>query len=238
MTRGPRSTVRSRAIRTLNDESQAGQKSACGNSWMNRLFAGLGHDEHPTKTGSWGCDGFCCGRARGKLVVLNFWASYCGSCREEIPDLHRLQERIRSRGGVVLAVSIDENCSSYEDFLKIHPVRFQTACEPTKKVSLDYGTVMIPETYVIDRQGYTARKIVGPQEWESPEMTKYFDAALTANLTSYFLILSQFHFPCGYYTCLWKPGQSVCSDAFGFGRVVRSYGQKPSWISETGSRRS
>jgi peroxiredoxin len=118
---------------------------------------------------------------RGKLVVLIFWASYCGSCVEELPDLDRLQERIRSRGGVVLGVSVDNNCSNYEDFLKTYPVRFQTACEPTKKVSLDYGTVDIPETYVIDRQGHIAREIVGPQEWESPEMTAYFDAALSRN---------------------------------------------------------
>jgi peroxiredoxin len=120
---------------------------------------------------------------RGRVVVLNFWASWCLSCREEMPDLDRLQERIRSRGGVVLAVSVDENCSSYEDFLKIYPVRFPTVCEPTKnaQVSLDYGSVMIPETYVIDRQGNIARKIEGPQEWESPEMAKYFDAALASN---------------------------------------------------------
>ena len=119
---------------------------------------------------------------RGKLVVLNFWASWCQSCREEMPDLDRLQERIRSRGGVVLAVSVDENCSSYEDFLKIYPVRFQTACDPNKneQVALDYGSVMIPETFVIDRQGYIARKIEGPQEWVSPEMTKYFDTALAS----------------------------------------------------------
>ena len=118
---------------------------------------------------------------RGKLVVLNFWASYCGSCVEELPDLGRLQERIRSRGGVVLAVSVDENCSNYEDFLKRYAVRFQTTCERTKRVSLDYGTVMIPETYVIDRQGLIARKIVGPQQWESAQMTAYFDAALARN---------------------------------------------------------
>lgn len=98
-----------------------------------------------------------------------------------MPDLDRLQERIRSRGGVVLAVSVDDNCSNYEDFLKRYPVRFQTSCEPTKRVSLDYGTVMIPETYVIDRHGFIARKIVGPQQWESAEMTAYFDAALARN---------------------------------------------------------
>jgi len=118
---------------------------------------------------------------RGKVVVLNFWASYCGSCVEEIPSLDRLQERIRSRGGVVLAVSMDENCASYDKFLKQHPVRFQTACEPTQKVSLDYGTVMIPETYIISRQGVIERKIIGPQDWDSADMMAYFDATLARN---------------------------------------------------------
>jgi cytochrome c biogenesis protein CcmG, thiol:disulfide interchange protein DsbE len=115
----------------------------------------------------------------GKLVVLNFWASYCPSCVEEIPDLDRLQQRIRSRGGVVLGVSIDENCGNYDAFLQEHPVAFQTVCEPAnKKISLDYGSMMIPETYVIDRQGRIDRKIIGPQQWDSPTMLAYFDAAL------------------------------------------------------------
>lgn len=124
---------------------------------------------------------------RGKVVVLNFWASWCASCVGEMPDLDRLQARIRSRGGIVLAVSVDENCGNYEDFLKNYPVRFSTACDPTNKVPLDYlysGPLddgQIPETYIIDRQGFIARKIVGPQEWESPGWTKYFDAALASN---------------------------------------------------------
>jgi cytochrome c biogenesis protein CcmG, thiol:disulfide interchange protein DsbE len=116
---------------------------------------------------------------RGKVVVLNFWASYCGSCVEEMPDLNRLQERIRSRGGVVLGVSVDEDCQSFEHFLKEHPVAFQTTCESTnKKVSLDYGSSLIPETYIIDRQGRIVRKVIGPQRWDSAEMTEYFDSAL------------------------------------------------------------
>jgi hypothetical protein len=82
-------------------------------------------------------------------------------------------------GGVVLAVSVDEDCGSYDTFLKKHPVRFQTTCEPTsKRVSLDYGTVGIPETYVIDRHGRIVRKVIGPQQWDSAEMLAYFDALL------------------------------------------------------------
>ena len=118
---------------------------------------------------------------RGKVVVLNFWASWCGSCVEEMPDLDRLQTRIRSRGGIVLAVSVDENCGNYEDFLKKFPVRFSTSCEPTNKVSLDYGTVKIPETYIIDREGRIVRRVIGPQQWDSAAMNAYFDAILAAS---------------------------------------------------------
>jgi len=118
---------------------------------------------------------------KGKVVVLNFWASYCGSCVEEIPSLDRLQQRIKSRGGVVLGISIDEDPTPYEKFLVDHPIGFPTYCQRNKKVSLAYGTSMIPETYVIDRQGQIARKIIGPQQWDSAEMLLYFDSILGQN---------------------------------------------------------
>ena len=120
---------------------------------------------------------------RGKVVVLNFWASYCGSCVEEIPDLDRLQRRIARRGGVVLGVSVDESCENYADFLRKHPVAFQTTCEEpaTKRLAEKYGSLMIPETYVIDRDGKIARKIIGPQQWDSAEMVSYFDGVLERN---------------------------------------------------------
>ena len=118
---------------------------------------------------------------KGKVVVLNFWASYCGSCVEELPSLDRLQQRIASRGGVVVGISVDEEPAAYENFLVEHPVAFSTYCEPTKRVSLAYGTSMIPETYVINRQGRLTRKIIGPQQWDSEEMLGYFDTALSQN---------------------------------------------------------
>jgi len=115
---------------------------------------------------------------RGKVVVLNFWASWCAPCVEEIPSLIQLQQRIASRNGVVLGVSVDDDDSAYLKFIHDHGVNFPTSRDGSKKSALEYGTVMYPETYIIDRKGKILRKIIGPQDWNSAEMRTYFDAIL------------------------------------------------------------
>jgi cytochrome c biogenesis protein CcmG/thiol:disulfide interchange protein DsbE len=115
---------------------------------------------------------------KGKVVVLNFWATWCPPCVEETPALNRLQKYIDSRNGMVLGVSVDEDGAAYEKFLKDQTVVFPTYRDATKKSATDYGTSMYPETYVIDRRGKIARKFVGAQQWDSPEMLAYFDAIL------------------------------------------------------------
>ena len=115
---------------------------------------------------------------KGKVVVLNFWATWCPPCVDEAPALNHLQERIASRGGVIIGVSIDDDPGKYEIFLQDFMVPFPTWRDPSAKVMHDYGTVMIPETYIIDRHGRIARKIIGPQRWDSPELTAYFDYLL------------------------------------------------------------
>src|SRR5580700_11319864 len=84
---------------------------------------------------------------------------------------------------VVLGVAADEDPAIYEAFLREHAVIFPTYRDPATKdnhspIAQSYGTVMIPETYIIDRQGKIARKIIGFQEWDSPEMLAYFDSIL------------------------------------------------------------
>src|SRR5580704_4260037 len=120
---------------------------------------------------------------KGKVVVLNFWATWCPPCVEETPALNRLQKYIASRNGVVLGVAADEDRAIYEKFLRDNGVIFPTYRDPATKdnqspIAGSYGTSMYPETYIIDRQGKIARKIIGFQEWDSPEMLAYFDSIL------------------------------------------------------------
>jgi cytochrome c biogenesis protein CcmG/thiol:disulfide interchange protein DsbE len=115
---------------------------------------------------------------RGKVVVLNFWATWCPPCIEETPALNKLQKHIESRGGVVLGVSVDEDPAAYEKFLKDYSVVFPTFREPTRKVALDYGTSLFPDTYIIDRHGKIVRKFFSSQQWDSPDMLAYFDSIL------------------------------------------------------------
>lgn len=115
---------------------------------------------------------------RGKVVVVNFWATWCPPCVEETPLLNRLEQRIASRGGMVLGISVDEDPDAYERFLQDQKVAYPTFRDPSKKISLEYGTSMYPETYIVDRHGRIARKIVGPQQWDSPDIVAYLDNLL------------------------------------------------------------
>jgi cytochrome c biogenesis protein CcmG, thiol:disulfide interchange protein DsbE len=112
---------------------------------------------------------------RGQVVVLNFWATWCPPCVEELPSLMSLQDRMRERGVTVLGVSIDVDGDAYHRFLKLHNINFLTVRDPEQKVAGMYGTTGWPETYIIDRQGVLRRKFVGPVNWDSPEVIGFLN---------------------------------------------------------------
>jgi peroxiredoxin len=115
---------------------------------------------------------------RGKVVVLNFWATWCPPCVAEIGELNALQRDISGRGGTVLGISVDEDADAYERFLRDHNVPFPNYRDPSKKIAERYGTAMYPETYIIDTGGRIARKIVGEQDWGDPQLATYVESLL------------------------------------------------------------
>ena len=110
---------------------------------------------------------------RGKVVVLNFWGTFCPPCVEETPSMVRMQARLKDKGVVVLGVSIDVDDAAYHKFLKDFNVNMVTVRDGDQKAASLYGTFGWPETYVIDRQGVIRRKFIGAVDWTSPEITDY-----------------------------------------------------------------
>jgi peroxiredoxin len=114
----------------------------------------------------------------GKLLVLNFWATWCQPCVEEVPSLDALQRRFANKGLVVLGVSVDENPKLYRDFLARNRVSFLTARTGPKGLSADYGTFKYPETYLIDQSGVVVKKVMGREDWNDDRVVSYVQSLL------------------------------------------------------------
>lgn len=110
---------------------------------------------------------------RGKVVVLNFWASWCAPCITETPSLVSMQERLKNKGVVVVAISADEDEEAYHRFIKQYGISFVTVREPSMHTQHRYGTEQLPESYVIDRDGILRRRLINAADWNSPEITEF-----------------------------------------------------------------
>ena len=113
---------------------------------------------------------------KGKLLVLNFWASWCPPCVQETPSLSQFAATYAPKGVVVLGISVDKDEKAYRNFIQRFKPNFLTARE--FKIHEDYGTFMYPETYIINSQGKVLHKLAEPVEWMDPRMTQLIDSLL------------------------------------------------------------
>jgi cytochrome c biogenesis protein CcmG/thiol:disulfide interchange protein DsbE len=111
------------------------------------------------------------GDYRGKVVLVNFWATWCEPCLIELPSL--LQLHHDQPNLVILAVSIDEDPDAYSRFIARRHVDLITVRDPSQSAAKLFHTDMWPETYVIDRKGIIRSKYVGAQDWSSPEIRAF-----------------------------------------------------------------
>ncbi|MBZ0155053.1 MAG: TlpA family protein disulfide reductase [Alphaproteobacteria bacterium] len=116
---------------------------------------------------------------KGKVVLLNFWATYCPPCREEIPDMNELNKKMKGKPFVILAVSTDRAAVDVRDFMKKTPMNFPVLLDYNNQVSRTlYKVFMIPTTFLIDKRGNIAKIYYGGQEWTEPAIVKEIEALL------------------------------------------------------------
>lgn len=103
-------------------------------------------------------------KLRGKVVLLNVWATWCHPCRKEIPELRAFHERYQSRGLEVVGVSVDNdgNDDLIQEFMKEFSMDFTVWRDPDERISTRFLTVGVPTTFLIDRQGILRWKNIGP----------------------------------------------------------------------------
>jgi cytochrome c biogenesis protein CcmG/thiol:disulfide interchange protein DsbE len=117
------------------------------------------------------------GDHRGKVVVLNFWASWCEPCREEVPLLQKTQEEIAGRGGVVLGVDTQDASEKATAFLRKLNARFPSLRDRDRAYGREFGVNAYPETFLIDRKGRVAavRRLPVTQEWLDQNLPKLLE---------------------------------------------------------------
>ncbi|MBI4526286.1 MAG: TlpA family protein disulfide reductase [Deltaproteobacteria bacterium] len=105
---------------------------------------------------------------RGKLVFLNFWASWCAPCREEMPAMERLYQEFKKKDFVVVAINVKDRRKDALDFVNELKLTYPILFDPDGKVGLLYGAWGLPTTYLIGPRGEGLARAWGPAEWYSP----------------------------------------------------------------------
>ncbi|GAB4406445.1 MAG: hypothetical protein OHK0032_01470 [Thermodesulfovibrionales bacterium] len=108
---------------------------------------------------------------KDKVVLLNFWATWCGPCRAEMPSLNNLYTALKDKGFVVVAISVDTSEKPVKSFVSEKRISFPVLMDKDKEVAFDqYGVIGLPTSFLIDRKGVIVEKFMGEREWNSPDM--------------------------------------------------------------------
>lgn len=110
---------------------------------------------------------------RGKVVFLNIWATWCSPCREEMPSMERLYQEMKGQPFEILAVSIDIlGAKAVAPFMTEFKLSFPALLDPQGSIQRLYGATGVPESFIIDKNGIIAAKVIGARDWASPDAVK------------------------------------------------------------------
>jgi len=112
---------------------------------------------------------------RGKIVLVNIWATWCPSCVDEMPSMERLYQKLNDEDFEILAVSIDSlGVKVVAPFMKRYKLTFPVLIDSAGTIGAGYKTTGVPESFIIDKNGILVKKIIGPRNWVHPEILRFF----------------------------------------------------------------
>ena len=123
------------------------------------------------------------GLPKGKVVLLNFWATWCPPCRKEVPSMVKLYNQFKGKGFEIVAVSVDRSRDDVVKFVKEQNMTFTVLHDVDSTTAQGYGVFRYPETFIIDRNGKIRQHLNGAVEWMEPEFTDYIEKLLAEPIT-------------------------------------------------------
>jgi len=112
---------------------------------------------------------------QGKIVFLNFWTTWCPTCRTEMPSMERLHRKLLGKDFAMVTVNIKETASQVENFFEEYKLTFTALMDTTGEVSAEFGIRAIPTTFILDKSGQIIGRITGPREWDSRKSVALFE---------------------------------------------------------------
>ena len=121
---------------------------------------------------------FTLSQQKGKVIFLNFWATWCPPCRDEMPSMEALYQRFKDSGLEIIAVNLRESSNDVNAFMNQYKLTFPAALDSRGSVGAMYNVRAIPTTYIIDRRGLIVGQLVGSIDWNTPRVIAAFEALL------------------------------------------------------------
>jgi len=116
---------------------------------------------------------------RGKVVLVNIWATWCPSCVDEMPSMERLYQKLKGEDFEILAVSIDSlGVKVVEPFMKKYKLTFPALIDSAGTIRMGYRTTGVPESFIIEKDGILVKKFIGPLDWTKPETLHLFQGLI------------------------------------------------------------
>jgi peroxiredoxin len=112
---------------------------------------------------------------RGKIVFLNFWTTWCPTCRIEMPSMEKLHQRFKNKDFAMVTINLQESATQVKRFFKEYKLTFAALLDTTGEVGTLFRIYQIPTTFILDKRGRIIGKAVGPREWDSKDAIALFE---------------------------------------------------------------